>query len=164
MTTDHLRAIADALGRRAVPVERVEDQLLLTLQGELPPATRTADLTVQPLDPERDLSVLLLSTNYEFAAPDDAIEDVRRAAHECTQYLLVGHVEVDDDRSVHLRHSQLLGADPLEDDVIADLIGLIDFEQLHFGDYLQELCEGEVGIEEFAALVRSGEQQAQAQG
>lgn len=157
MPTDHLGAIAAALAAADMPVERDGDHLRLTLQGDLPPATRTADLTVRLLDEERDLSVLLFSTNYEFGATPDTIEDVRRAAHEITQYLLVGHIEVDDDCSVHLRHSQLLGSEPLAEGVLVELVGLLDFEQLHFGDYLQELCEGEIGIEGFAALVRDGE-------
>lgn len=107
---------------------------------------------------EVGVRLLTFSTSYEFDADVDHLDDARLAAAELTQYLVLGHFEVDDDGSPHLRYSTLIEASaPPSDDVLVQLVSLLDYQQLHFGDYLETVCSGAVTIDAFADLVARGE-------
>ena len=157
MATFDLNALTAALGALGYPATDVGDdelQIMLAGQGEVPDrptAVRWVDLSEGP-------HLLMFSTSYPFAAPADSIGDVVRAAHETTQYLVLGHFEVDDDASVHLRYSTVVDADdPPSPAVLANIVGLLDHQQLHFGDYLESICTGEVTIDLYADLIAEGE-------
>lgn len=152
-----LTALGAALGALDYPATVVgDDELQIMLAGDgaepdRPTAVRWVQLSEGP-------HLLMFSTSYPFAAPADAIADVVRAAHETTQYLVLGHFEVDDDASVHLRFSTVVDADdPPSPSVLANIVGLLDHQQLHFGDYLEMICAGKVSIDLYADLVAEGE-------
>lgn len=108
--------------------------------------------------PGSGIRLLTFSTSYPFDAPDESDDDIRVAAAEVTQYLVLGHFEVDDDLSVHLRYSTLVdAAAPPSDEVLVQLVSLLDYQQLHFGDYLEAICAGKVTLEAFAEVVAQGE-------
>jgi hypothetical protein len=102
--------------------------------------------------------MLTISTSYEFGAGDGNADDLRLAAAEATQYLVLGHYEVDDDGSLHLRYSMLLdSAAPLPVEAVGQTIAIIDHQQLRFGDYLELICNGQQTLAGFAELVAVGE-------
>jgi hypothetical protein len=154
--------ISDALRRvgYAVTPAVADDELELQLSGDEPGQTRaTAVRLAQPSRPDSAPSHLLMfSTSYPFGATEQNLSDVRLAAAECTQYLILGHFEVDDDGSLHLRYSTLFeDAAPPSDAVLEQVVGLLDFQQQHFGDYLERICSGAITIDLFADLVSNGE-------
>lgn len=157
MATFDLTALAAALGALGYPATDVDDdelQILFAGDGaepDRPTAVRWVDLSEGP-------HLLMFSTSYPFDAPADSIADIVRAAHETTQYLVLGHFEVDDDGSVHLRYSTVVDADdPPTPVVLANVVGLLDHQQQHFGDYLEAICTGKVTIDLYADLVAEGE-------
>jgi hypothetical protein len=155
--------IAAALGRLgydAAPAVHADDELELQLSGDEPGQTRaTAVRLTAPSRPAAvPLHLLMLSTSYPFGATKENLSDVRLAAAECTQYLVLGHFEVDDDGSLHLRYSTLVDdAAPPADAVLEQIVGLLDFQQQHFGDYLERICSGAITIDLFPDLVANGE-------
>ena len=157
MATFDLTALAAALDALGYPATHVgDDELQIHLTGDgveqdRPTAVRWVSLA-------EGVHLLMFSSSYPFDAPADSIGDVIRAAHETTQYLVLGHFEVDDDGSVHLRYSTVVDADdPPSPAVLANVVGLLDHQQQHFGDYLESVCTGEVTIDLYAELVAAGE-------
>jgi hypothetical protein len=154
--------IAAALTRLGYDVSpaAADDELELQLSGDEPDQTRaTAVRLAEPSRPDSSPShLLLLSTSYPFAATAAQLADLRLAAAECTQYLVLGHFEVDDDGSLHLRYSALFeDSAPVSDSVLRQIVGLLDYQQQHFGDYLERICSRDVTIDVFAELVAAGE-------
>ena len=155
--------IAAALGRLGydvTPAAHADDELELQLSGDEPGQTRaTAVRLTAPARPAATpVHLLMFSTSYRFGATNENLSDIRLAAAECTQYLVLGHFEVDDDGSLHLRYSTLVeDAVPPSDAVLSQIVGLLDFQQQHFGDYLERISSGSVTIDLFAALVATGE-------
>lgn len=158
-----LATIGDALRRLGYDVTpaAADDELELQLSGDEPGQTRATAVRLAEPSRRPDTSpshLLMLSTSYPFGASKAALSDVRLAAAECTQYLVLGHFEVDDDGSVHLRYSALFeDSAPVSDGVLAQIVGLLDYQQQHFGDYLERICSGAITIDLFAELVAAGE-------
>ena len=157
MATFDLIALAAALGALDYPATDVgDDELQVMFAGDggepdRPTAVRWVELSDGP-------HLLMFSTSYPFEAPADSIGDIVRAAHETTQYLVLGHFEVDDDGSVHLRYSTVVDADaPPSPVLLANVVGLLDHQQQHFGDYLEAICTGKVTLDLYAELVAEGE-------
>jgi hypothetical protein len=154
--------ISEALSRLGYEVSpgAADDELELLLSGDEPGQTRAT--AVRLPQPSRSDSapahLLMFSTSYPFGANRQNLSDVRLAAAECTQYLILGHFEVDDDGSLHLRYSTLfVDTAPPSDDELHQVVGLLDFQQQHFGDYLERICSGAITIDLFADLVSNGE-------
>lgn len=159
MATFDLTALGAALDALGYPAEVVGgDELRIELPSgdEHEPARPTAVRLVE-LD-EDGTRMLTFSVEYPFLVPDDLQGDVVRAAHETTQYLVLGHFEVDDDGTVYLRYSTVVDAEaPPSPRVLATVVGLLDHQQQHFGDYLELICAGEVDIDSYPELVARGE-------
>lgn len=156
-----LTATLDRLGF-ATEVAEGQDQVWVMLSGDdaederRPMAVRSVPAAG---DVDAGLRLLMFRTSYPFSAPADRIDEVRLAAAEITQYLQLGHVQVDDDGQLHLQHTMLIEADqPLSDAVLGHLVALLDHQQQHFGDYLAQSCAGEIPASLFAELVARGEQ------
>lgn len=149
--------VVQALGYDVATVG--DDELEVQLSGDTPDARRATAVRLAGA-PDSEARMLRISTSYEFgvgAAPDRA-DALRLAAAETTQYLALGHYEVDDDGSLHLRYSMLLDSQaPLPVEAVGQTFAIIDHQQQHFGDYLELVCTGEQGISGFAELVAVGE-------
>jgi hypothetical protein len=134
------------------------DLLEVTISGDGPDDPRSMVVRVAGTDGGGSTRMLMFSTDYPFGAGTASLDDVRLAAHEVTQYLVLGHFEADDDGSLHLRYSTLFEADaPPADVLLASIVQLLDHQQLHFGDYLESLCSGETPADLFARFVAAGE-------
>ena len=134
-----------------------DDFLEIGFAGDEPGETRPAAVSFR--GPTSGMQMLMVSTSYPYGATADILDDVRLGAHECTQYLVLGHFEVDDDHSLHLRFSTLLpDADEVPVDQLGQILAVLDTQQQHFGDYLEMLCTGETELSRFAELVAAGEQ------
>jgi hypothetical protein len=149
-----LAEVADALERSGLSVTRDSEELSVPLSGD-GDETRTAHLKL--LEVADEASLLTFSTSYPFGAEDSNLDDARLGAHECTQWVPLGSFQVDDDGSLHFRYSLVLGDALPADQVLLGLFGLIDYQQLHFGDYLAQLLDGEISAEQFPELVAAGE-------
>jgi hypothetical protein len=142
-------------GQHELSVDIADDRSLDSHVSTRHMAVRSLHVSDQP---GSGIRLLTFSTSYPFDAPEDIDDDIRVAAAEVTQYLVLGHFEVDDDLTLHLRYSTLTdAAAPLSDEVLVQLVSLLDYQQLHFGDYLEAICAGKVTLEAFADLVAQGE-------
>ena len=158
-----LAQVGQALAQagHAVAQGPTPDQILVQLSTDDPSEKRLALLRLKDLDPMPGapaLRAFTVLTSYPFAARPSDVNDVRAAAAICTNELAVGHFEVDDDGDVHLAYEALVGptdAGLLE--TCVPLLQLIDYQQLHFGDYLEQICSGEINLELFARFVAAGE-------
>ena len=149
-----LADVGAALERCGFTVTTGADELSIPLSGDSGDS-RAAHLKLLEVSPAA--SLLTFSTSYPFASSADGLDAARLGAHECTQWVPLGSFQVDDDGSLHFRYA-LVGGDALpSDEVLTGLVGLIDYQQLQFGDYLAQLVAGEVTIEAFADLVAAGE-------
>jgi hypothetical protein len=146
--------VAGALTRAGFSVTRGSEELSIPLSGD-DGDSRAAYLKLVRLADEA--SLLTFSTSYPFGAEDSNLDDARLGAHECTQWVPLGSFQVDDDGSLHFRYSLVIGDALPSDDLLVGLVGLIDFQQLQFGDYLAQLLAGEIGIDRFPDLVAAGE-------
>ena len=163
-----LEVVGAALDRLGYPARPVPGEPELSVEiadnRGLDPAESARSMAVRCMSiagsagTASEMRMLTFSTSYPFSAPLDALGDARLAAAEVTQYLVLGHVEVDDDGSPHVRYSMLVEASSVPSDaLLTQLVSLLDYEQLHFGDYLQALFTGDATIEVFAELVARGE-------
>jgi len=149
--------LGEALTSLGYDVTTHDDFLEIGFTGDDPDETRATAISFR--GPTAGMQMLMVSTSYPYGATADNLDDVRLAAHECTQYLVLGHFEVDDDHSLHLRFSTLLpDTDEVPVDQIGQVLALLDTQQQHFGDYLEMLCKGETELSRFAELVAAGEQ------
>lgn len=153
---DGLRTALEALGYQPAPYG--EDGLEIQVSGDEPPATRPMRLRLATLqeDAESAASLLTFSLTYEFGAPEDGIDAIRLAGSVIDRYLLLGHVVVSDEGEVGLRYSMLLDRD-LSSEVLVQLMGVLDYQQLHYGDYLEAICTDEVDLDFFPAFVARAE-------
>ena len=134
-----------------------DDELEVQLSGDAPDQHRATAVRLAGV-PDGEARMLTISTSYEFGAGNGNADDLRLAAAEATQYLVLGHYEVDDDGSLHLRYSMLLdSAAPLPVEAVGQTIAIIDHQQLRFGDYLELVCNGQQTLAGFAELVAVGE-------
>lgn len=153
-----LSDVAELISALGYDVETVaDDELEVGLSGDLPDKPRPTAVRLAGA-PDGDARMLMISTSYEFGAAAGGIDDLRLAAAEATQYLVLGHFEVDDDGSLHLRYSWLVdNAGPLPAEVTAQIVSLVDHQQQRFGDYLELVCNGRQDVATFADLVAIGE-------
>jgi hypothetical protein len=148
----------DRLGVQSKPVPDTDDLLEVAISGDGPDDARPMVVRVAGTDEAAITRMLMFSTEYPFGAGEVTLDDLRLAAHEVTQYLVLGHFEADDDGSLHLRYSTLFEAGaPPSDVLLANILQLLDHQQLHFGDYLESLCSGETPPDLFARFVAAGE-------
>ncbi len=148
-------AVISALG---YAVETVgDDELEVGLSGDTPDQPRPTAVRLAGA-PDGEARMLMISTSYEFGAAAGKVDDLRLAAAEATQYLVLGHFEVDEDGSLHLRYSWLVdNAAPLPTEVTSQVVSLVDHQQQRFGDYLELVATGQQDVETFADLVAIGE-------
>jgi hypothetical protein len=103
------------------------------------------------------VSMLTFSTNYPYSAQPDGLDEARLGAHEASQWVPLGSFQVDEDGSLHFRYTLIIGATLPEPDVLLGLIGLVDYQQLQFGDYLAQLLAGKIDAAHFAEFVSIAE-------
>lgn len=121
--------------------------------GEQEVRTARLQLVASPSQPAQ---LLRFEVTYPFRAPD--VDDARLAGAMLMPHLVLGHTEVEDDGSLHHRYAMVVDitgdvpAGPLHHALAA-----LDYEQVHFGDYLEVLCEEKPPVRLFAKLVEQGE-------
>lgn len=99
----------------------------LTLSGDEGPASR----------------LMTFDLAYPLLVPASLHSDVLQALPQLTSELVIGHFELDTDATLHLRYSMLVDSiAPLSDEILLQIFSLLDYQQLHFGDYLEEMCSG----------------------
>ncbi len=99
----------------------------LTLNGDDGPASR----------------LMTFDLAYPLDVPELLRADVLQALPQLAGQLVLGHFELDDDASLHMRYSMLIDSiAPLSDEILLQIFSLLDYQQLHFGDYLEEMCAG----------------------
>jgi hypothetical protein len=146
----------EALGYQPAPYG--EDGLEIQVSGDEPPATRPMRLRLATLQEgaASAASLLTFSLTYEFGAPEGGIDAIRLAGSVIDRYLLLGHVVVSDQGEVGLRYAMLLDRE-LSPEVLVQLMGVLDYQQLHYGDYLEAICTDEVDLDIFPAFVARAE-------
>lgn len=159
-----LDAIAAVFARigLAHAVDPAGDQVLVTLaDGSAIGGNGGRELAVRVHDAGPGASgsspLLTFSAAYDLDVPAHLSDDVRTATAILTRFLVVGHFELDDDDpALHLRYSMLVERRPSEA-LMLQLVSLLDYQHLHFGDYLEAVCSGAAPIAIFEDLVQRGE-------
>ena len=155
MTTWDAAALAGSLAGMGLPVTATgAKEVDFSLSGDSPDDPRPT--TARVVGSGSATTLVHLDLTYPFTAPDLAA--ARLGGAVLAPHLLLGRTEVDDDGSVHHRYAFVVdeeaGPTAL---VLAQVVSVLDFEQLHFGDYLEVLCGGRCEIEDFARFVEAGE-------
>jgi hypothetical protein len=121
--------------------------------GEPDEAHRTA---VRLAGSVAEARLLQVDVTYPFTAPD--VDAARLAGAVLHPHLVLGHTEVDDDGSVHHRYAMPVDTtSALPTGLLTQALSVLSYEQVHFGDYLEALCRGDVAVGLFAELVARGE-------
>ena len=114
----------------------------LTLSGDDGPASR----------------LMTFDLAYPLVVPASLRSDVLQALPQLASELVVGHFELDADATLHMRYSMLIDSvAPLSDEILLQLFSLIDYQQLHFGDYLEEMCSGRLSADVLADVMAEAE-------
>jgi hypothetical protein len=114
----------------------------LTLAGDDGPASR----------------LMTFDLAYPLAVPEDSRSDVLQALPQLTSQLVIGHFELDDDLSLHMRYSMLIDSvSPLSDEILLQIFSLLDYQQLHYGDYLEEMCAGRLTADVLPDVIAAAE-------
>ncbi|WP_244930917.1 hypothetical protein [Nocardioides sp. W7] len=133
-----------------------EDELLAGFSGDTPDLPRPTLLRLVSARGQ-DERMLLVDVTYPFTAP--VVDDARLAGALLSPHLVLGHTEVDDDGSVHHRYAMVLDtAGELPAAVLTQVVAVLDYEQVHFGDYLEAVCVGGARLDLFAELIVRGEE------
>lgn len=150
-----LAAFLTDLGVEVVPPASDADQLLVALSGDEPQAPHPATLQLVA-SRGQDEQLLLIDVTYPFTAP--VLDDARLAGALLAPYFVLGRTEVDDDGSVHHRYALVVdAAADLPRGVLTHVVSLLNYEQLHYGDYLEAVCVRQARLDTFAELVARGE-------
>jgi hypothetical protein len=151
-----LAAFLTDLGVEVVTSEA--DQLVAALSGAAPEEPHPATFEMVR-SRGQDEQMLLIDVTYPFTAPKP--DDARLAGALLAPYFVLGRTEVDDDGSVHHRYATVVdAAADLPVGVLTNIVSVLNYEQLHYGDYLEAVCVEGARLDTFAELVRRGEANA----
>ncbi|GAA5155539.1 hypothetical protein GCM10023340_41100 [Nocardioides marinquilinus] len=146
--------LTDDLGLTLLGTDDEAEQLEVGLSGG--EADEVHPTTLRLAGSVAEARVLWVDVRYPFTAPD--LDAARIAGARLHPYLALGHTEVDDDGSLHHRYAMPVDTtSPLPAGLLAQALSVLSYEQVHFGDYLEALCRGDVEVDLFAELVARGE-------
>jgi hypothetical protein len=106
--------------------------------------------------PAEDIRLVACDAHYRFELADGVQGDLANSLAIINRYLPVGHCEQDPDGTIHARWTiptdSRLG---LDQELVITSIVLFDLLQQHFGDYLEEVCNGEIDSSLLEAVIEA---------
>jgi hypothetical protein len=151
-----LSALQAPLGDIGYTVEI--DEATATLRISRPPVGPESVVSVglKP-SPAEDIRLVECDARYLFEIDEDARAGLADSLAIINRHLPIGHLAADPDGAVHARWTIATDARiDLEQELVVTSIVLFDLLQQHFGDYVSEVCSGELD----ASLLETVMQQA----
>lgn len=154
MTT--LQDLIDHATALGFPIETsLDDRFVSTVSGDVDAPRRPVEVIWQ-VSPETQAAFLSFSVTLPWVASD--LTTALAAASIVNRELVFGTFQVAEDGRIGYRHGQVFDAEgTVTLSQFSALIQLVDYQQLHFGDYLEGPCAGRVSVEQLPRLIQLGE-------
>lgn len=142
------------LGLAPLPGSDVDEgELLVDLGAEPDEQLVTA---VRLVGSDSALRLVQVESTYPFRA--ERPDEVRLAGALLAPHHVLGRTVVGDDGSVGHRYALPVATDePFPAALLTQVVSVLAYEAIHFGDYLEALCCGDVALAQFTELVERGE-------
>jgi hypothetical protein len=124
-------------------------ELIVALDPDEEDRPRSLHLSFVQTDEQLEhTKVLQLWSPLPFAAGEDCnLADLRLAVAIVNEHVGLGHFGVQADGTLYFRHDIVAPKHQLlDDDMLAEVVALADFHQIHFSDYLEGVCDGEISV------------------
>ena len=146
----------DAMGDRPVPT------LVVNLDPDEEKRPRALEVNLMPLGPdEADATDFLqFYLRLPFRPGEGNVAEVQQAATVVNNHLAVGHFGVNARGEIFFRYvlATPLGGMP-DPGLLKELVAFLAYSQLHFGDYLEGVCEDEISLLVLEDVIHEGERE-----
>jgi len=151
-----LSALHEPLSEIGYRVEVDDPSATLRIERPGAGAESTLNIGLEP-SPADDIRLVSCDAVYRYETAEGAVAEVTAALPIITRHMPVGHLALDLDGRVHARWTIATDSrQSLDDEHIITSIVMFDLLQQHFGDYVEEVCNGDIP----AALVEQLMRQA----